>query len=118
MYITSKFLLFLATVCLIIIGTSIFIPNLDATGNLVTIRTLFSSIIGCILETTSRRLSCKDNIMLLKNYCIGILSICILSILILSVIFNINVNNPSLLLLKNILFSCVGFLISSTKECE
>ncbi|MGL4991681.1 MAG: hypothetical protein ACRC57_11070 [Sarcina sp.] len=35
-----------------------------------------------------------------------------------SMFFVTNNNNPSLILLKNLLFSSVGFLISSSKDCE
>ena len=117
-YVTSKFLILIGAIAFIMIGISVFDTDLDANGNLVTIRTLFSSIMGFILEKTSRKLLCTETSIMLKNYCIGILAVLILLIIGGSAILEINVNNPSLILFKNILFSCVGFLISATKECE
>ncbi len=100
------------------IGISVFKSDLDANGNLATIRTAFSSIIGFVLEKTSRKMICTETSIMLKNYCVGILCISMILIIGLSVIFEINMNNPSLILFKNLLFSGIGFLISSTKECE
>lgn len=117
-YISSVFLFVISIICFIVIGYSIFIPGLDATGNLVTIRTLFSSVIGFILETSTRKFSCNDSFIKLKNYFIGSLAILIIVLIALATVFSINVNNPSLILLKNLAFSCVGFLISATKDCE
>lgn len=117
-YITSKMLLIIGFLCFIIITISAFDSNLDATGNVVTIRTLFSSIIGFILENESRKILCEDTFVMIKNYTTGLLSIAIVLILGATIIFSIDVNNPSLILLKNVLFSCVGFLISTSKECE
>lgn len=117
-YITSKFLFVIGIMCFIIISFSVFIPELDATGNVVTIRTLFSSIVGFVLESSTRKLFCDDTFTMLKNCFIGVIAIIIIIILAATVVLSIDVNNPSLLLLKNTLFSCVGFLISTTKECE
>ncbi|MGL5417720.1 MAG: hypothetical protein ACRDAU_18780 [Clostridium sp.] len=117
-YTTAKFLIIIGTICFVMIGISVFNPSLDANGNLVTIRTVFSSIVGCLLEQTSRKVSCTDTTLMFKNYCIGILGVSITLILGLTEIFGVDVNNPSIILLKNVLFSCIGFLISGTKECE
>lgn len=117
-YITSRFLLLIGGVAFIMIGISVFKSDLDANGNLATIRTAFSSIIGFVLEKTSRKMICTETSIMLKNYCVGILCISMILIIGLSVIFEINMNNPSLILFKNLLFSGIGFLISSTKECE
>lgn len=117
-YISSKFLFIIAFFSFLMISISIFIPNLTAMDNVVTIRTVFSSIIGWILESTSREMLCNDKSLLLRNYVIGLLALSILMLLGLSIYFSINVNNPSLILLKNTLFSAVGFLISSSKNCE
>ncbi|WP_297630370.1 hypothetical protein [uncultured Clostridium sp.] len=117
-YITSRFLLLIGGIAFIMIGISVFKSDLDANGNLATIRTAFSSIIGFVLEKTSRKMICTETSIMLKNYCVGILCISMILIIGLSVIFEINMNNPSLILFKNLLFSGIGFLISSTKECE
>lgn len=117
-YITSRFLLLIGGIAFIMIGISVFNSDLDANGNLATIRTAFSSIIGFVLEKTSRKMICTETSIMLKNYCVGILCISMILIIGLSVIFEINMNNPSLILFKNLLFSGIGFLISSTKECE
>lgn len=111
-------LLVIGFLCFVIIAVSAFDPNLDATGNVVTVRTLFSSIIGFVLESSSRKVLCDDTFVMLKNYTTGLLSIAIVLILGATIVFSVDVNNPSLILLKNILFSCVGFLISTSKECE
>lgn len=117
-YVTSKFLILIGGIAFLMIGISVFVPNLDATGNLATIRTIFSSIIGFILEKTSRRVLCTETSIMLKNYCVGFLAVAVILIIGFSVLFSVDMNNSSLILLKNLLFSCVGFLISSTKECE
>lgn len=118
MYISSKFLFIIATFSLFLISCSVFIPNLDATDNLVTIRTVFSSITGWILESSSRKIICNDRDLLVRNYIVGSFATIILFVLALSIYFSADVNNPSLLLLKNTLFSSVGFLISSSQSCE
>ncbi|MGL5646411.1 MAG: hypothetical protein ACRDDY_01055 [Clostridium sp.] len=117
-YTTAKFLAIVGILCFIMIAISIFDSNLDASGNLVTIRTVFSSIVGCLLEQTSRKALCTDTAVMFKNYCIGILAISITLLLGLTEVFEVDVNNPSIILLKNVLFSSIGFLISGTKECE
>lgn len=116
-YITSKFLFMICIICFVIICCSIFIPGLNANENLATIRTLFSSVIGFILETSIRKIPCDDTFINLKNYFIGILAISIIILLPVSSKVPIS-DTPSLILLKNIVFSCVGFLISGTKNCE
>ncbi|MGL4848454.1 MAG: hypothetical protein ACRC28_05935 [Clostridium sp.] len=117
-YTTAKFLAIVGALCFIMIAISVFDPNLDASGNLVTIRTVFSSIVGCLLEQTSRKVLCTDTTVMFKNYCIGILAVSITLLLGLTEVFGVDVNNPSIILLKNVLFSSIGFLISGTKDCE
>lgn len=117
-YITSKFLFIIGIISFILIAISSFDTNLDANGNLVTIRTLFSSLVGFLLEKTTRNMSCDDTFLILKNYFIGGLALATVIILGISMFFVTNNNNPSLILLKNLLFSSVGFLISSSKDCE
>ncbi|MGL4990123.1 MAG: hypothetical protein ACRC57_02995 [Sarcina sp.] len=70
-YITSKFLFAIGIISFIIIAISSFDTDLDANGNLVTIRTLFSSLVGFLLEKTTRNMSCDDTFLVLKNYFIG-----------------------------------------------
>ena len=117
-YISFKILSILAFCSLLSIIISVFNNNLDANGNLVIIRHTFSSIIGYFLENTSKKVFiCTDEIIILRNLIVGIISITILIVTTLACFFNVNVNNPSLLLLKNILCSCVGFLISASETC-
>lgn len=118
LYISSKFLLIIGSLCFLIISGSVFVPELDASGNIVTIRTLFSAIVGFILENTSKKVLCTDHFLILKNYCVGSLAVATTIILAGSIFFSVDVNNPSLILLKNLMFSTVGFLISSSKECQ
>lgn len=91
-------------------------PELDATGNLVTIRTIFSSIAGYILEESTK--TCSSNSRLLKNkiLLVGTFAIIALIVITASYIIDIDVNNASLILIKNLLFSSIGFLISASKD--
>lgn len=119
MYISFKILLIVLLLCFFTIGSSIFNPFLDATGNLVTIRTIFSSIIGYVLESSTKQvIACKKNAVVLRNIIVGFIAIGITIIIIFSYFYAVDVNNPSLLLFKNILFSCIGFLISASEKCS
>lgn len=113
---SCKFLMIIGAITLGATCVSIFDANLDATGNLVTIRTVFSSIAGYILEKSTR--TCKVDKSLLKNkvLIVGSMSVIFTIVVLLSYLFDINVNNPSLILIKNLLYSTVGFLISSSNE--
>lgn len=114
--IVCKYLTVLGIISLIVVCISIFHPELDATGNLVTIRTTFSSISGYILEKSTK--NCTSDTRLLKNkiLLVGSFSIIAMIIITLGYIFNIDVNNPSLVLIKNLLFSSIGFLTSANKD--
>lgn len=109
---SCKFIFIIGVITLIAICLSIFDKNLDATGNLVTIRAVFSSITGYILEKSTR--TCEVDKTLLRNkvLVVGSISVVFTIIVILSYLLNINVNNPSLILVKSLLLSTVGFLIS------
>ncbi|MGL5381192.1 hypothetical protein [Clostridium sp.] len=113
---SCKFLMVIGTITLGATCLSIFDTNLDATGNLVTIRTVFSSIVGYILEKSTR--TCKVDKLLLKNkvLIVGSMSVIFTIVVLFSYLLDINVNNPSLILIKNLLYSSVGFLISSSNE--
>lgn len=118
-YIASKVLFFICMLCFATTLLSIFDMNLNASGNLVTIRTVFSSIVGYMLESsTSKKTVCNDKNAFFRNLVVAIISIASTVAIIFSYILNINPDNPSLILLKNSLFSCVGFLISASKMCN
>lgn len=114
--IVCKYLIVLGIISFVVVCISIFHPQLDATGNLVTIRTAFSSIAGYILEKSTK--TCSSNPKLLKNkiLLVGTFSIVALIVIIGAYIINIDVNNPSLILIKNLLFSSIGFLTSASKD--
>lgn len=111
-----KFLILLGLIAFSILSISIFDHSLDATGNLVTIRTCFSSIIGYILEKSISY--CNPDYKALKNktLLVGVFSIITMIVIILAYIFNVPVDNPSLILFKNLLFSSIGFLTSSANK--
>ncbi len=112
----SSFLTILAIMGLLVIAISVFDPNLDASGNLVTIRTVFSAIIGYILKKSTS--SCSEDYKALRNktWMVGVFAIIMMIIVVMSYILEISVNNPSLILIKNLLFSAVGFLTSSNEK--
>ncbi|MGL5694947.1 MAG: hypothetical protein ACRCXA_12775 [Peptostreptococcaceae bacterium] len=99
-----------------IICISSFIQTLDASGNLVTLRTIFSSIAGYILEKSTCTSSCDTNLTKNKIFIIGTFSLICIVVIIFASFLESNVNNPSLVLIKNLLFSSVGFLISATEN--
>lgn len=118
-YIANKVLFIICMICFITILLSIFDTNLDATGNLVIIRTIFSSIVGYMLESSTRsEFVCSDQNAFIRNAVVSIVSIITTIAVILCYLYNIDPNNPSLILLKNVLFSCIGFLISASKSCS
>lgn len=96
-----KFLSILGLLSFIAISGSIFNPYLDATDNLVTIRTGFSSVIGYFLQRSS---SSRKTILL------GILALLMMIVIVFSYFFKVSVDNPSLILLKNLFFSLIGYL--------
>lgn len=114
--IVCRYLIILGIISFLVVCISIFHPHLDATGNLVTIRTAFSSIAGYILEKSTK--TCSSNPRLLKNkvLLVGTFSIIALIVITAAYIINIDVNNPSLILIKNLLFSSIGFLTSASKD--
>lgn len=111
-----KFLIILIVITFPVICLSIFNPNLDATGNLVTIRTSFSTLVGYILQKSTCTINSESKIFQNKTILVGLIAIVSLVVVIFSYIFSIDVNNPSLILIKNLLFSSIGFLTSSTKD--
>ncbi|MEG0666980.1 MAG: hypothetical protein RR460_00040 [Clostridium sp.] len=118
-HLSTKFIFILCIMCLISLNVSIFVGNVDTVNNMMTIRSAFASIIGYILEDSSKKiLTCGDNFLLIRNFTVGIIAISILFTLILCICYDINNNTPSLVLLRSTLFSCIGFLISSSKDCN
>lgn len=111
--INCRFLIIISVICLIVISISIFDTSLDATGNLVTIRTIFSAIVGFILEKTTSLCEPDPKAVKSKTTIIGSFALIATVIVALSYFLDMNVNNPSLVLIKNLLFSAVGFLTSS-----
>lgn len=105
----SKFLSLLGMTSLIALSISIFNPNLTATDNLVTIRTGFSSIVGYFLEKMKNPR---------KTIIIGTLSIFLMLIILFSYVFNVAVNNPTLILFKNLFFSLMGYLTSAMNKSK
>lgn len=117
LYSSSKFLLILCFMCLIFICISVFVPALTTDGNIVIIRSSFSAIIGYLLESASKKLVCGDKQLAIRNFTIGIIAIIITIVIMMASLAAINIYDPSLVLLKNTLSSCIGFLISSSKSC-
>ncbi|MGL4912271.1 MAG: hypothetical protein ACRC3Y_07540 [Romboutsia sp.] len=109
-----RFLTIIAVISFFVISISILNHNLDATGNLVTIRTAFSSIIGYILEKSTSSCNPDAKALKIKTLLVGSFSILSMIVIILSYVFNIPVDNPSLILFKNLFFSSIGFLTSSS----
>lgn len=117
-YITYKILFIISMLSFLLIIFSVFNPSLENMENLVIIRTIFSSIIGFLLEAcTQNKMICNDKIMFFRNLVVGIMSITITIVVIICYIYIIDIDNGSLILLKDILFSCIGFLISASKNC-
>lgn len=114
--ISCKFLILICVICLPVIALSIFNPYLDANGNLVTIRTLFSSIIGYILEKSTNSECVDKKSYKNKTLIVGILALTCTIIILLSYIFNSNINNPSLIMIKNLAFSAIGYLTSASNS--
>lgn len=109
-----KFLMILILIAFPIICLSIFDPYLDATGNLVTIRTAFSTLIGYILQKSTSTISTDNKLFQQKTIFVGIIAMCSLVVVIFSYLLDTEVNNPSLILIKNLLFSSIGFLTSAS----
>lgn len=117
-HITYKILFVISMLTFFTIIISVFDTSLDDYGNLVIIRTVFSSIIGFLLESsTQSKAVCTGKVADFRNLTVGIVSIIITIVVIISYIYNFSSSNTSLILLKNILFSCVGFLISASGNC-
>lgn len=148
-----KFLLIVFIICFIPICLSSYDLGIDPEGNMITIRTIFSSIMGYIIENVSSRsgkemdplkeankkqeddekevpkmkeeykkqledgqYECDEACELeARVLIIGHLLLCIIVVLVIGALFDINQSNQSLILLKNTAFACVGFLISATK---
>lgn len=110
-----RYLLVIGLISFLVVCISVFDLHLDANGNLVTIRAIFSSIAGYILEKSTK--TCNSNPKLLKTkvLLVGNFAIMALLVIISAYFFKINVNNPSLILIKNLLFSSIGFLTSTNK---
>lgn len=102
-----KFLSLLGIVLFFAISISIFNTNANSTDNLSTIRTSFSSIVGYFLQKASSK---KKTILL------GMLAIFIMLVILFSYIFDTPVNNPSLILFKNLFFSLMGYLTSAINK--
>ncbi len=117
-YITYKILFIIAMLSFGLIIFSVFNPDFKSVDNLVAIRTIFSSIIGFLLENCSQnKTNCNEKIMFFRNLVVGIISITITIVIMVAYIYTVDIDNESMILLKNILFSCIGFLISASKNC-
>ncbi|ENY99878.1 hypothetical protein HMPREF1092_03015 [Clostridium thermobutyricum] len=116
-YSSTRFLIIIFGICLILISISVFF-DINQNEGLITIRTIFASIIGFLIEISSSKVICNDRTTIIRNYIVGSVSLLIVFILILDIIYYVSPINPSLMLLRNTLFSCVGFLISCSKYCE
>lgn len=130
----SKFLVIVFFICLIPICISSFETQMSSQGNMITIRTMFSSILGYIIENISNNKNKKDEgkqedrqddrsepqeenkIQIeLRVLIVGHILLFITISLIVGAIVNVEQSNQSLVLLKNTVFACIGFLISATK---
>lgn len=118
LYSSSKFLLILCFMCLTFICISVFVPNLTTDGNIVIIRSSFSAIIGYLLESASKKIVCGNKQLAIRNITIGVIAVIITLVIMLSSLASIDMYDPSLVLLKNTLSSCIGFLISSSESCD
>lgn len=118
LYITYKVIFIICTLCFISIIASVFDKNLNASNNISIIRITFSSIIGFLLEDSSKnKVVCNDKVMFFRNLMAGLVSISIIIVIIISYIYEVDINNTSLIFLKNVLSSHIGFLISACKDC-
>ncbi|MGL5085226.1 MAG: hypothetical protein ACRC68_05840 [Clostridium sp.] len=118
LYISYKVLIIICMLTFASIIYSVFNTSVDESTNLIIIRTVFASIIGFLLEnTTKNSVVCNDKIMFFRNAVVGLISITITIVVIISYIYNIDASSHSLVLLKDILFSCIGFLISASEAC-
>lgn len=111
-----KCLIILIFIAFPVICLSIFDPYLDATGNLVTIRTAFSTLIGYVLQKSTATITTDIKSFQTKIVFVGIIAAISLIVVSLSYLFEIDVNNPSLILIKNLLFSSIGFLTSASSN--
>lgn len=117
-YITYKILFIIAMLTFGTIILSVFDNSLGESGNLVIIRTTFSSIIGFLLESSMKnKMICDGKVAEFRNWVVGIVSVIITIVIVMCYIIEIASSNASLILLKNVLFSCVGFLISACSSC-
>lgn len=117
-HITYKILFIISMLTFSTIIVSVFDNTLGEEGNLVIIRTIFSSIIGFLLESsTQNKTICNGKGADFRNITVGIVSIIITIVVISCYMLEIGNSNASLILLKNVLFSCVGFLISACSSC-
>lgn len=118
LYVTYKVILIICALCFISIVVSVFDRNLNASNNLSIIRITFSSIIGFLLEDSSKnKMVCNGKVMFFRNLMAGLVSISIIIVIIITYVYDVDINNTSLMFLKNILSSHIGFLISACKDC-
>lgn len=114
--IACKYLIILGLISFVVVCISIFDTELDATGNLVTIRTAFSSIAGYILERSTKTCTSSPKLLKTKVLVVGTFAVMAMIVTICAYVLDINVNNLSLILIKNLLFSSIGFLTSASKD--
>ena len=112
--IICKYLIPLGILYFFVVCISVFNSGLDEKEHFVTIRLIFSSISGYILEKSTK--TCTSNPKLLKNKILLVGSFSVIStiVIILACIVDVSVDNQSLLLIKNLLFSSIGFLTSAS----
>lgn len=112
--IICKYLIPLGILYFFVVCISVFNSGLDEKEHFVTIRLIFSSISGYILEKSTK--TCTSNPKLLKNKILLVGSFSVIStiVIILACILDVSVDNQSLLIIKNLLFSSIGFLTSAS----
>ena len=118
LFISMKFIYLLLLIFLVMLSISILSNDTFNDNNMIIVRSAFSSIIGFILENSSRKFLCGDKHNHYKILIVGSITLIITIIISFSYFFNIDYYNPSLILIKNTLLSCIGFLISSSRDCN
>lgn len=117
-YISYKVLIIICMLTFSSIIYSVFNTSMGDSTHLIIIRTIFASIVGFLLENTTKNgVVCNDKVMYFRNAVVGLISITITIVVIICYIYNVDATNHSLILLKDILFSCIGFLISASEAC-
>lgn len=118
MFISVKFIYLLLSIFFILLTLTMLFGNTASDDNVIVLRTAFSSLMGYVLENSTRKYICTDKGNQYKIFIVGSIALGITFIVFLSYVLRIDYYNPTLILFKNILFSCIGFLISTAKDCD